>query len=52
MYRDGKTDKELIDGLNRTEKEKKFYENETPRWTIFKYELKTSRIKNIRKRKF
>ena len=43
MYRDGKTDKELIDGLNRTEKEKKFYENETPRWTIFKYSLKTKR---------
>ena len=43
MYRDGKTDKELIDGLNRTEREKKFYENETPRWTIFKYELKTKR---------
>ena len=43
MYRDGKTDKELIDGLIKAEKEKKFYENKSPKWTIFKYELKTKR---------
>ena len=43
MYRDGKTDKELIDGLIKSEKEKKFYEKKSPKWTIFKYELKTKR---------
>ena len=43
MYRDGKTNEELIDGLFRTDKEKKFYENKSPKWTIFKYDLKTKR---------
>ena len=43
MYRDGKTDKELIDGLTKSEKERKLYENISPKWTIFNYELKTKR---------
>jgi len=43
MYRDGKNEKELIDGLIKAEKEKKFYEKKSPKWTIFKYELKTKR---------
>ena len=43
MYRDGKNEKELIDGLIKTEKERKLFENKSPKWTIFKYELKTKR---------
>ena len=45
MYRDGKNDKELIEGMNKMEKEKKFYSDQKPKWTKFKYILKTERNK-------
>ena len=43
MYRDGKSDKELIEGMNKMEKEKKFWSDKKPKWTKFKYILKTQR---------
>ena len=45
MYRDGKNNEELIEGINRMEKEKKFYINKKPKWTMYKYILKTERNK-------
>ena len=45
MYRDGKNDKELIEGMNKMEKEKKFWSDKRPKWTKFKYFLKTQRNK-------
>ena len=45
MYRDGKNDKELIEGMNKMEKEKKFWTDKKPKWTKFKYILKTKRNK-------
>ena len=45
MYRDGKNDKELIEGMNKMEKEKKFWNDKKPKWTKFKYILKTQRNK-------
>ena len=45
MYRDGKNDKELIEGMNKMEKEKKFWNDKKPKWTKFKYILKTERNK-------
>ena len=43
MYRDGKNNEELIEGMKRMENEKKFWKNINPRWTKFKYILKTKR---------
>ena len=37
MYRDGKNDHELIEGLKRMEREKKFFIDKSPKWTVFKY---------------
>ena len=45
MYRDGKDNDELIEGMRKMEKEKKFWRNKNPRWTKFKYLLKTKRNK-------
>ena len=45
MYRDGKNDKELIEGMNKMEEEKKFWTDKKPKWTKFKYILKTKRNK-------
>ena len=45
MFRDGKDNDELIKGIQKMEKEKKFWRNKNPRWTKFKYELKTKRNK-------
>ena len=36
MYRDGKNDKELIEGMHKMEKEKKFWSDKKPKWTKFK----------------
>ena len=41
MYRDGKNDQELIEGVKRMEREKKLFPGKSPKWTIFKYSLKT-----------
>ena len=41
MYREGKTDQELISSLERMENEKKFFHNETTKWTKYTYSLKT-----------
>ena len=43
MYRDGSTPDELISGIQRMEKEKKFYIGEPSGWTTYKYILKTKR---------
>ena len=40
MYRDGKDNDELIEGMRKTKEEKKFWRNKNPRWTKFKYLLK------------
>ena len=45
MYRDGKNNEELIEGMRKMEEEKKFWRNKNPRWTKFKYILKTKRNK-------
>jgi len=45
MNRDGKDNKELIEGMKKMEAEKKFWRNKNPRWTKFKYILKTKRNK-------
>ena len=45
MYRDGKDNDELIEGMRKTKEEKKFWRNKNPRWTKFKYLLKTKRNK-------
>jgi len=45
MYRDGQNNEELIEGMKRMESEKKFWRNKHPRWTKFKYILKTKRNK-------
>ena len=45
MYRDGKNNEELIEGIKKMEDEKKFWKNINPRWTKFKYILKTKRNK-------
>ena len=45
MYRDGKNNEELIEGMKKMEEEKKFWRNKNPRWTKFKYLLKTKRNK-------
>ena len=45
MYRDGKNNDELIEGMKRMENEKKFWRNRNPRWTKFSYILKTKRNK-------
>ena len=45
MHRDGKNDKELIEGMNKMEKEKKFWNDKKPKWTKFKYILKKKRNK-------
>ena len=45
MYRDGKNDEELIEGMKKMEEEKKFWRNKNPRWTKFTYILKTQRNK-------
>lgn len=41
MYREGKIDQELINALERMEKEKKFYHDEYTKWTKYTYSLKT-----------
>ena len=41
MYREGKVDQELINSLERMEKEKQFFHNETTKWTKYTYSLKT-----------
>ena len=41
MYRDGKTDQELISALERMENEKKFFHDESTKWTKYTYSLKT-----------
>ena len=43
MYRDGKNNEELIDGMIKMENEKKFWRKKHPRWTKFNYILKTKR---------
>ena len=35
MYRDGKNDKELIEGMNKMEKEKKFWSDKKPKFFFF-----------------
>ena len=45
MYRDGKNNEELIDGMKKMEQEKKFWRNKDPKWTKFIYILKTKRNK-------
>ena len=45
MYRDGDNNEELIEGMKKMEKEKKFWKNKDPKWTKFKYILKTKRNK-------
>jgi len=41
MYREGKIDQELINSLERMEKEKKFFHDEYTKWTKYTYFLKT-----------
>ena len=43
MYRDGKNNEELIDGMIKMENEKKFWRKKHPKWTKFNYILKTKR---------
>ena len=45
MYRDGKNNEELIEGMKKMEDEKKFWRNRNPKWTKFNYILKTKRNK-------
>ena len=45
MYRDGKNNGELINGMIQMENEKKFYKKKQPKWTKFTYILKTKRNK-------
>ena len=45
MYRDGKNNEELIEGMKKMEDEKKFWRNRNPKWTKFNYLLKTKRNK-------
>ena len=45
MYRDGGNNEELIEGMKKMEKEKKFWRNINPKWTKFKYMLNTKRNK-------
>ena len=45
MYRDGKNNDELINGIIQMENEKKFYKKKQPKWTKFTYILKTKRNK-------
>ena len=45
MYRDGENNEQLIEGMKKMEAEKKFWRNKNPRWTKFKYILKTKRNK-------
>ena len=45
MYRDGKNNEELIEGMKKMEEEKKFWKDQNPRWTKFNYILKTKRNK-------
>ena len=45
MYSDGNNNEELIEGIKKMEDEKKFWRKKRPRWTKFKYLLKTKRNK-------
>ena len=45
MYRDGKNNEELIDGIKKMEDEKKFWRKKNPKWTKFKYFLNTKKNK-------